>query len=73
MSCCILKTLHGSIHAMNDQTYFATAVYYKRKMFMKMTTGANVTKLHSTVVYNSPQKVNVFDTGKHFHPSLIFG
>ncbi len=34
MSQCILKTLHGSIHATDDQTYFIRAVSYECKMFM---------------------------------------
>jgi hypothetical protein len=45
LSCCILETLHGSLYEMNDQTYFATAVNYNRKMFMKLTTGVYDTKL----------------------------
>ncbi len=36
----ILKTLDGSIHAMDDiTTYFARAVSYKHKMFMKLAPG----------------------------------
>jgi hypothetical protein len=35
MSCCILKTLHMSVLTINGLTYFATAVGYKCKMFMK--------------------------------------
>ncbi len=35
----ILKTFHGSSCTMNRKGYFARAVSYSRKMFMKLTTG----------------------------------
>jgi hypothetical protein len=39
ISWCILKTLHGSMNAMDDGTvYFDRAVSYMHKMFMKLTT-----------------------------------
>jgi hypothetical protein len=42
ISSCLLKTLHASMHEMDDGTaYFVTAIIYLRKMFMKSTTGGN--------------------------------
>jgi hypothetical protein len=39
ISWCILKMLHGSMSALNyGTTYFAKAVNYERKMFMKFAT-----------------------------------
>jgi hypothetical protein len=35
MSYWILKTLHGSIHAKDDQTYFTKVLSYECKHFMK--------------------------------------
>ncbi len=47
-----MKTLHGSMQKMNGTAYFATAVSYNHKMFMKWTTGTNVIKLFTAVSYN---------------------
>jgi hypothetical protein len=38
MSECSSKTLHGSMHAMDSEAYFAGALNYKRKMFIKLNT-----------------------------------
>ncbi len=45
MGQCILKTFHRSVNAINNgRAYFARAVSYACKMFMKSTTGVHVTK-----------------------------
>ncbi len=46
-----MKTLNGSMDAMDGQAYFVKAVSYVCKMFMKLTTTHNVIKLFSSVVY----------------------
>ncbi len=38
-----MKILHGSVHAVDDTANFARVVSYVCKMFMKLTTGINVT------------------------------
>jgi hypothetical protein len=44
--------LHVSMHAMKDSAeYIARAVSYAHKVFMKLTTVANVTKLVTAVSY----------------------
>ncbi len=44
----IFKTLHGSVHAIDDIIYFAGDVSYMRKMFMKSNTGVNTAKSFET-------------------------
>ncbi len=38
----ILKTLHGTMHAMESLAYLSSAVSYGCKMFVKLTTGPEV-------------------------------
>jgi hypothetical protein len=47
ISWCVLRILHGSVHAMNGPAYFVKAVSYKHKMFMKLTTGVYAIRLFS--------------------------
>ncbi len=41
ISWCLLKTLHGSVHAKDDSTAYIRAVSYVRKMFVKSTSSLN--------------------------------
>jgi hypothetical protein len=50
LSWCILKTLHGSIHG---TAYFARAVSYTCKMFMKLNTGVIFHKHLARITYSS--------------------
>jgi hypothetical protein len=44
----LFETLHGSSRAVDGTAYFAKAISYSRKMFMKLTKGVNVIKLFSS-------------------------
>jgi hypothetical protein len=44
ISLCILRTLLWRMHSMNNTAYFAFALSYVRKMFIKSTTGVNLIK-----------------------------
>jgi hypothetical protein len=45
-----LKMLYGSMHAKDGVAYFARAVIYAHKMFMKCTTGINVVKMFFFII-----------------------
>jgi hypothetical protein len=47
ISLCVLRILHGIVHAMNGLAYFVKTVSYKHRMFMKMTTGVHAIRLFS--------------------------
>jgi hypothetical protein len=47
ISLCVLRILHGSVHAMNGLAYFVTVVSYESKMFMKLTPGVHAIRLLS--------------------------
>jgi hypothetical protein len=47
-----LKTLDGSMHEMYITAYFAIAIIYGRKMFMKLIPVSNVIKLFTAISYN---------------------
>ncbi len=45
----------GSLRVMGSTACFAKAISYNRKMFIKLTTGANLGKLYSFVTDGGPK------------------
>ncbi len=58
---------------LNAFTYFATAVSYTSKIFMKLTPGANVMKLFTAVIYCNSKVILAFCVINVYYFSNYYG
>jgi hypothetical protein len=65
---CTLKTLHGSIQSVGCLMYFARAVRYTNKMFIKLTTGRLNHKTFSVITYEWGSKLECLLLTSLFSP-----